>query len=229
MHVSLVSLSKLVSLIAYLSVDELDIVWALSIAVTGTIFGTSLVAWVLGETTIGSHLRKVQSTIQTTGEVRNIDIESELLVVWLEHLILAVRVVHEVDTGTDVGRVWTLGDILEGKGVAGGGDTICSGVVSTVNSTVLRTGCSIRAETGIPGATVIAVGGARGSVGPTPVRVEHNGTRLLSAGRTGTSAGTLRPRKLGMGLRSEGTNLLGCDSSCKEDKRQQRLAVEHCE
>ena len=45
MHVSIVSLKigEYYS-IAYLSVDELDIVWALSIAVTGTIFGTGLVA-----------------------------------------------------------------------------------------------------------------------------------------------------------------------------------------
>jgi len=212
-----------------LSVDELDVVWALSIAVTGTILGTSLVVCILGLTTIGSHLSKVQSTVQTAGEVRNIDIESELLVVWFEHLILAVRVVHEVDTGTDVGRVWALGDILESEGAAGGGDTIGARVVRTLESAVLRTGCSVRAESGIKGATVIAVCAARGSVKPTPVRVEHNGTRLLSAGGTGTSAGTLGPRKLGVGLSSEATNLLGCNSSCKEDKGQQRLAVEHCE
>ena len=67
------------------------------------------------------------------------------------------------------------------------------------------------------------------SVGPMPVRVEHNGTRLLSADSTGASAGTLGPSKLGMGLSSEGTNLLGCNSSCKEDKGQHRLAVEHYE
>jgi len=145
---------------AYLTVDELDVVWALSITVTGTILGTSLVSGVLGETTIGSHLREVQSTVQTARKVGNIDIESELLVVWLEHLILGVGGVHEVDTGTNVVGVWSLSDVLESQGVVGGVDPVSSSVVSTIHGAVLSASLSIGTERGIPVVTIIAVGAA---------------------------------------------------------------------
>lgn len=49
----------------HLSGDELEVSRALSITVTGTKLGTSLVGWVLGKTTIGVHLDKVQGTVDT--------------------------------------------------------------------------------------------------------------------------------------------------------------------
>lgn len=80
----------------------LDIVRALSITVTGTILGTSLVARVLGKTTISVHLNEVQSTVETAVKLGNVDVEGELLVEEVEHLVLGVGGVHEVDTATNV-------------------------------------------------------------------------------------------------------------------------------
>lgn len=205
---------------AYLTVNELNIVWALSITVTSSVLGTSLVGGVLGLPTIGGHLGEVQSTVQTTWEVGDIDIEGEFLVVWLEQLILGISGVHEVDTGTDVGRVWAHGDELESERVASGRDTVGTTVVGTIQSTVCSTGLSIGAESGVPAVTIIAVGAAGGGVEPTPVRVEHNGRRLVGAGSSGAGAGTLGPGELGVGLRGEGTNLLRRNSGGKEDEGQ---------
>ena len=83
-------------------VDELEILRALSIAVTGTVFGTSLVGGVLRHATVLGHLREVQSTIETAGKVGDVHIKGELAVQKLEHLVVAV-ILHEVDAGTDVG------------------------------------------------------------------------------------------------------------------------------
>lgn len=47
----------------HLSGNELEVSGALSITVTGTKLGTSLVGWVFGKTTIGVHLDKVQGTV----------------------------------------------------------------------------------------------------------------------------------------------------------------------
>ena len=49
--------------LTHLSGNELEVSGALSITVTGTKLGTSLVGWVLGKTTIGVHLDKVQGTV----------------------------------------------------------------------------------------------------------------------------------------------------------------------
>lgn len=61
-----------------MAIDELQIPWALRITVAGTILGTSLVAIVLGETTVCIHGAKVQGTIQTTRQLRDVDVEGEL-------------------------------------------------------------------------------------------------------------------------------------------------------
>jgi hypothetical protein len=47
------------------TVDELDVARALSVTVTGTVLGTSLVARVLGETTVLVHRGEVESTVET--------------------------------------------------------------------------------------------------------------------------------------------------------------------
>jgi len=70
----------------YHSVDELDVARALSITVTSSVLGTGLVVGVLGHTTILGHLNKVESTVETTGELRDIDIKRKFLVVGVEHL-----------------------------------------------------------------------------------------------------------------------------------------------
>jgi len=81
----------------YLSVDELQVLRALSITVAGAVLGACLVVWVLGKSTIGVHGDEVEGTVQATGQVGHIDVKGELLVLELEHLVLGVSRVHEVD------------------------------------------------------------------------------------------------------------------------------------
>ena len=86
---------------AYLAIDELDVLRALSVAVASSVLGTSLVAGIFRQTTIGVHLDEVQSTVETARQVRHVDVEGELLVFQLEHRVRGV-IVHQVDTGADV-------------------------------------------------------------------------------------------------------------------------------
>jgi hypothetical protein len=100
-----------------LAVDELHVVGTLSIAITGTILGASLVGGVLGHTTIGIHLHKVKGTVKTAGEVGEIHVEGELLALEVEHLVGGV-VREEVHARTDVGIVLALGNELDVEAVA---------------------------------------------------------------------------------------------------------------
>ena len=121
-----------------LAVDPLDVVGALGVAVsckmsvaegvngllelTSSILGTSLVVSLV-DATVGGHLNKVESTVQTAREVGNVNVEGELLVDEVEHLVLGVGL-HEVGTGSDVAGELALGDELEGQGIARSRDTI---------------------------------------------------------------------------------------------------------
>lgn len=105
-----------------LTVDELDVVGALRIAVTSSVLGTGLVV-ALVQATVGSHLDEVESTVQTARKLGDIDVESELLTNKVEHLVLGVGL-HEIGTRTNVAGVLSLGDELEGQSVTAGGDTV---------------------------------------------------------------------------------------------------------
>lgn len=104
------------------TVDVLDVVGALSIAVTGSVLGTGLVV-ALAHTTVSGHLDEVESTVETARQLGNIDVEGELLADQVEHLVLGVGL-HEVRTRTNVGGVGVLGHELEAQRVAAGGDTV---------------------------------------------------------------------------------------------------------
>ena len=165
------------------SIDELQVLRALSIAVSSSVLGTGLVGGVLGETTILVHLGEVESSVQAAGKVRDIGIECELLVQELEHLVVAV-VLHEVDTRTDIlAASAALSNELERESIARGTDTVSTAIVGTINSAVFGTGSGIWAKGGVPGVTGVAVGVARSGVQPAPVSIQDD----LGAG-SGTSA-----------------------------------------
>ena len=96
-----------------LSVDPFDVVWALSITVSSAVGWASLVTRVV-ETSVLLHLNKVQSTIQTTGELGHVHVECELLVLQSEHVISLARLVQQVCPGADVLAVLALSHKLEG-------------------------------------------------------------------------------------------------------------------
>jgi predicted ABC-type sugar transport system permease subunit len=132
----------------------------LRITVASSVLGTSLVGGEFGHTTIGVHLGEVEGTVETAREVGDIDVERKLLVEELEHLVGGVAG-HEVDTRPNV-RLGRSGDEFESEGVAGGGDTVGTLVVGTVEGTVRRASGTIGAESSVPGVAGVAVGRASG-------------------------------------------------------------------
>jgi hypothetical protein len=104
------------------AVDELDVVGTLRITVTSSVLGTGLVV-ALSNTTIGGHLDEVESAVETTGQLRDIDVEGELLTDEVEHLVLCVAL-HKVCTRTNVGGVRALGDEFDAQRIAAGSDTV---------------------------------------------------------------------------------------------------------
>jgi len=207
--------------ITYNTVNEFDVSWTLRIAVTSSVFGTSLVGGESGHTTVSVHLREVNGAVETAREVRNVDIESEFLVEELEHLVRSVAG-HQVHTGTDV-LLRTAGDEFESDSVSAGGDTVCAGVVSTFESAVGSASRAVWAERGVPGVASVAVGKILGAVEPAPVGVEDD----LSGG-LGNTAGfcALLPGETGVGLCGVGTDLLAHDHSSKRESNEGSL-VEH--
>ncbi len=120
---------------AYLAIDKLDGLWALSITVASTICGTGLVVLVLFRSSVSVHLDEVQSTVQATGQVGDINLEGELLVQQLEHLVLRVTR-HHVETRPNIdGSV--VCDEAQCQVTATGFDAISLGVVSAFEVAIL--------------------------------------------------------------------------------------------
>lgn len=143
------------------------------ITITSSVLRTSLVAREFSKTTVCVHLREVESTVETTWKVGDIDVESKLLVEDLEKLILTVAV-HEVNTGTNVLPIRVVRHEFESECIAHDADTITTRVIRAVDSTVRGAGLAIGADGGVPGVSGVAVGGAVFVVYPPPVRVEHD-------------------------------------------------------
>lgn len=72
-----------------LSVDELDVMWALSIAIPSSILSSCMICRKLRKSTVSLHFHKVKCTVQTARKIRDVDIDSKLSVLQLEHLIRA--------------------------------------------------------------------------------------------------------------------------------------------
>lgn len=87
----------------YLAINEFQVLWTLRVAVTSTVVGTGLVSGVLAHPTVSVHRDEIKSAVKTTGELRNVDIKGEFVVLELEFLVLGARRVHKVRTGANVG------------------------------------------------------------------------------------------------------------------------------
>ena len=146
----------------YNTVDELEITRALRVTVSGTVLRTSLVAGVGGKTAIRRHLREVQSTIETAGQVGHIDVEGELLVKWLEDLVFGVAG-HKVKTRSDIG-LCAGGDEVELEGGTGGGHTVSTAVLSTIECAVGGAGSGVRTQGRVPLIASVAISSAAANV-----------------------------------------------------------------
>jgi hypothetical protein len=67
-----------------------------------------LVGGMTGHASILLHLHKVQRSIESTGKIGDINIERELLVEQLEHIVVGLRAIQQHRSGSDVLRVGPL-------------------------------------------------------------------------------------------------------------------------
>ena len=189
---------------AYQTVDEFQILRALAVAVASPELRTSLVGGESLHATILVHLREVEGTVETARQVRYINIESELLVEEVEHLVVA-GVLHQVYAGSNVAAACAFGDKAELDGVARSRDTVRARVIGAVDSAVSRAAFGIRTDGSVPGVTGVAVGITGGCVKPSPVGIEHDG---LGGRGTATGLCALGDLEGRVGLGSVGAGLL---------------------
>lgn len=190
----------------------------MGVAVAGTVLGASLVVGELRHATVGVHLTEVESAVETARELRHVNVEGELLVQELEHLVLGLAA-HEVDTRADVGAR----DELQSERVAGGRDAVSTLVVGTVEGAVLRASDTVGTERGVPFITGVAVRVSADGVEPAPVGVEDNSRVLGDAASAGRA---LLGRELGVGLGCLGAGLLAVHHS-GEREREESQCAEH--
>ena len=129
----------------YLTVDELQVTRALRVTVSGTVLGTSGVVGVLGHATIGVHGNEVQSSVQSTSKVGNINIKGELVVQELEELVSAL-ILHEIQTGSDVRS----SDESDSELIVGCSHTVCCLVIGAVQGAVGSASNIIGAKRRVP-------------------------------------------------------------------------------
>ena len=67
----------------YLAVNPFNVVRTLGVAITGSVSGASSVAGISSRAAVSIHGHEVNSTIETTGKLRHVDVE---LISWLSML-----------------------------------------------------------------------------------------------------------------------------------------------
>ena len=163
-----------------LAVDELDVSRALRVAVASTVFGTCLVGREPRHATILVHRREVECAIESTRKLGQIHVEGKLLVEDLEHLVFGVAR-HKVHTTADILPVTVGLNELEGERVTARCNTVRPTIVGTFEGTVGCAALVIRAETRVPSVARVAVVVAALAVDPTPVGIENDASRYVTA------------------------------------------------
>jgi len=205
-----------------LTIDKLDVSWALGIAISSSIVGSSVVSRELRKSTISWHLGEVKSSIETTWQLGNINIKGEFSVDKLEHLVLVST--HEVVSRSNILAILCHGDESEFQGISISKDTIgvVPGVfVDSVNGAVFGTFDIIWAERAVPRVASVAVGVSTVVVEPSPVGVEHNGSYFVVA----LSSVALFPGKGQVLFLGVVSNLLGRGDSSKGSKGKSHFLI----
>jgi len=196
------------------TIDELDVMRALSITVTSSKLGSCLVVGVLGHASISIHANKVKSSVDSAIKLGIVNCECEFLSFELEDLILRFVVQH-VHSGSNVLCVLTLGHKVQPESGTSGRNTISVDHiigVDSINSTVCGTSDGIGAERLVPRGTGVAVLVAIDTMCPSPVCIHCNGL-LLSLATTICSASSQIHSRVVLLLLV--TNLLSRDSANK--------------
>jgi hypothetical protein len=194
------------------SIDEFNIMRALSITVASSEFSTSLVARESRFTSVFIHLDEVKSSIDTTIERVNIDCEGEFFVLQFEHFVVLTGLIGHVSSGTNVAA----GDEVESQVSAGGGNAIDTSHVlgiDTLKGAVLGTSCRVGAEVFGPRSAFVTIGISTSVMSPSPVAIHSDGSLLrLATSIIGTSTKVHRR----MVLRFLVSRLLSLNSSNEE-------------
>ena len=174
-----------------LAVDELDVVRALRVAVARAVLGAGVVAAVLREAAVATHLHKVQRAVQAAGQLAHVHVEGELAVLELEHLVVRV-VLHEEHAAADVravvpaaARAAVCHEVQpqrralarrprRGAHAVGG---LVVGHGARIQRAVLRAAHRVGADRHVPRVARVAVGVRALLVHPHPVRVYHHPAR----------------------------------------------------
>jgi len=154
-----------------------------------------------------------------TDELGNVDVKRKFLVLQIEGLVSGIRLVHEVDSGSDIAASLE----LQTQGAAGCLDAVGTRVVGAIERAVLRTGDSIGAKGLVPGVAGVAVGRSRSGVKPAPVAVKDD---ALSLGCTPTG-GASRNRERRVLLSGEYTSLLGLDDRAQGEGSEGKTEGRH--
>mmetsp|Transcript_96590 Transcript_96590/g.144592 ORF Transcript_96590/g.144592 Transcript_96590/m.144592 type:complete len:251 (-) Transcript_96590:97-849(-) len=161
-----------------LAVNEFHVMRALRIAVASAVLGTCPVVAVPACTTELVHLYEIHCTVQTAGQVGDIDIHCELPVLQLEHHVIVIAILH-VHPRAVVCSILRPRDKLEFHAFGRLLDAVAALVARECHSlegTVGSAACAIRAETWVPRAVVlIAVRVAVLVVDPPPIGVQGDG------------------------------------------------------
>ena len=178
---------------SYLTVDELQITWALRITVSNAILGTSFISGVSGHSTIGIHGHEVKRAIKTARKIGDIHVEGELVVQKVELRIRGISV-HEIQTRTDIGGISSNSDECKLQRVSARSSAVCSCIIGSLKSAVGGASCVIWAESCIPGVSGVAVRSraACSIVYPAPIGIDNNFSLLGSAA---TRSSALLPRQ----------------------------------
>ena len=109
----------------------------MSVAVSCTVPSTSSVGRVRAHATVRLHGHEIQSTVDAALDSGEIDIKRELVPSKGEHLV-CVLVLHEVETGTNVGAILVLSHERESQSITAGGSTVGGIIGCSFDRAVLR-------------------------------------------------------------------------------------------
>ena len=209
--------------ISYLAVDKLEITGALRITVSNTILGTSLVSGESGHSTIRIHGHEVKRAIETARKIGDIHIKGKLVVQKVELCVRGIGI-HKIKTRANIGSVRSNGNKCELQRVPACSSTVCGGIIGSLESAVGSTGNIVRAESGIPSVSGVAVcGRAAGCVvNPAPVGVNDNHS-LLSGAAARSSA--LLPCQRRVSLRLLSADLLSADDAGSEGRSKGNASI----
>mmetsp|Transcript_38036 Transcript_38036/g.93028 ORF Transcript_38036/g.93028 Transcript_38036/m.93028 type:complete len:203 (+) Transcript_38036:1002-1610(+) len=156
---------------------------ALGVTISRPVLRPSLVPVILALPAVRIHLHKIQSAIQTTWQLRHVNIECELLVLQLEQLV-GLLSIHQIRPAANVARVLTLRHKPQLQLVPVAGDAIWRRPIlcrDPVQPAVARASLRIRTIARVPAVPRVAIRAAPHLMQPAPVRVQSHALLLCLA------------------------------------------------